>query len=143
MMSNWYGNFSGPIDADGREIPLDTKVLYDANGKKLNITRFIFECDTHGCWADWRVFSQDINCEDGTLYVDGLYLTAPDTWEKLEKDIDFLMPGASAVCRYFGDGESIDCDICPAEGIKGPCIQKALHDGFRRAKALAERGADD
>ena len=81
MMSNWYGNFSGPIDADDREVPLDTKVLYDANGKKLNITRFIFECDTHGCWADWRVFSPDINCEDGTLYVDGLYLTTPDTWE--------------------------------------------------------------
>lgn len=70
-----------PKDADGREVPLDTKVLYDANGKKVNVTSFTFSCDAYGYWRYWKVFSPDVRGEDGMLYVDGLHLTPPDSLE--------------------------------------------------------------
>lgn len=76
-----------PRDAEGREIPLDTEVLYDANGKKLNITSFTFRCDAqNGKWAYWQVFSPDAKSNDGMCDVDELYLTPPDSWDKLERD---------------------------------------------------------
>ena len=79
-------NFELPKDAEGREIPRNTKVMYDANGKKLHITSFTYKCDVLGLCAQWEVFSQDIKCEDGMLPADSLYLTQPDTWEKLLDD---------------------------------------------------------
>ena len=33
-----------PRDAEGKEIPLDTRVLYDLNGKKVEVASY--ECST-------------------------------------------------------------------------------------------------
>lgn len=78
-----------PKDAEGREIPLDTEVMYDANGKNVRITSFTYRCDVLGLWAQWKVFSPDISGEkDGMLPADSLYLTPHDSWEKLEEDLD-------------------------------------------------------
>lgn len=145
MMSNWYGNFSGPIDADGREVPLDTKVMYDANGKKLTITSFTFSCDAQNSrWAYWKVFSPDAKCDDGMFYVESLYLTAPDSWEKLENDLCSMLR-ESCACRYFGHDTSIDCDECPADdrSVEGPCINEVARDILRRAKELSESDVND
>lgn len=122
-----------PRDAEGREIPLRTKVLYDANGKKLNITSFTFRCDAqNGCWAYWKAFSPDVKGEDGMCYVDGLYLTPPDSWDKLKQD------ALKSPCEYFGrrnNYDSVWCDGCPAKD--GSCCKTKSLDLVRRAKALA------
>lgn len=75
-------NIELPRDAEGREIQLDTRVLYDENGKKLHITSFTYKCDIFGLWSKWKVFSHDIKCDDGMLPADSLYLTPPDSWNK-------------------------------------------------------------
>lgn len=36
-------NIELPKDADGREIPLDTKVLFDNDGKELRVKRIEFD----------------------------------------------------------------------------------------------------
>lgn len=78
-----------PKDAEGREIPRNTEVMYDINGKKVHITSFTYKCDVHSLWSQWKVFSPDIKGEkEGMLPADSLYLTPPDSWEKLEEDLD-------------------------------------------------------
>ena len=72
-----------PKDAEGREIPRRTEVMYDINGKKVHITSFTYRCDVLGLWAQWKVFSPDImGEEEGMLPADSLYLTPPDSWKK-------------------------------------------------------------
>ncbi len=136
-MTNWYDNIPFPVDADGRVVPLDTKVLYDANGNKVDITSFTFRCDAHGCWAYWEVFSPDVRGEDGMLYVDGLHLAPPDSWERLERDT------AKDPCGYFDkkrDGGD-RCLGCPAYESEA-CATVMAKDVIRRAKALAGVGRD-
>lgn len=121
-----------PRDAEGREIPLDTEVLYDANGKKLNIATFTFRCDAqNGKLAYWQVFSPDAKSNDGMCDVDELYLTPHDSWDKLEQD------ALKDPCKYFGhrdDYHSEWCDGCPAENSS--CCKTMSIDLVRRAKAL-------
>lgn len=106
-----------PRDAEGREIPLNTSVLYDENGKKLHITSFTYKCDIFGLWSKWKVFSHDIKCDDGMLPADSLYLTPPDSWNKLLDDMERAIhtpdPGTydSLMCGYF-DSINTDCDEC-------------------------------
>lgn len=117
-MVSWLDSIPTPTDANGCAVPLNTEVLYDSNGKKVNITSFHFMRDAHGRWAYWKVFSPDVRGEDGMLYVDGLYLTPPDSWERLERDVYHLV-----MSEYLET---------PADDVK---------DLVRRAKALAERDA--
>lgn len=103
-----------PKDAEGREVPLDTEVMYDANGKKVRITSFTYRCDVLGLWSQWKVFSPDIRGEkDGMLPADSLYLIPHDSWEKLEEDLDKCISDNDS-CRYFSkSGMCCDCTINP------------------------------
>lgn len=138
-MANRYDSVPMPKDADGRVVPLDTKVLYDANGKKVNITSFTFKCSTPRCWAYWEAFSPDVRGEDGMLYVEGMHLIKPDSWEVLEED------ARKDICDYFGhdfvSNGSGCCNGCPAED--GVCSKVMASDLVRRAKALAGVADDD
>lgn len=90
-----------PRDAEGREIPLDTKVLYDADGNELRVKcvefdpfdenwRFILKADS-SIWFDAR-------------YPRYSYLEKPtplDSWEKLLEDLDNASKGGdNAECCY-------------------------------------------
>lgn len=103
-----------PKDAEGREVPLDTEVMYDANGKKVRITSFTYRCDVLGLWAQWKVFSPDIRGEkDGMLPADSLYLIPHDSWKKLAEDLDRCISDNN-LCRYFSkSGMCCDCTISP------------------------------
>lgn len=48
-------NIESPKDADGREIPLDTKVLYDRYGFKNLVKSFMYVIRTDTCTGIWRV----------------------------------------------------------------------------------------
>lgn len=129
-----------PKDAEGREIPRNTWAMYDINGKKVHITSFTYKCDTLGLWAQWEVFSPDIRGEkDGMLPADSLYLTPPDTWEKLEED---LCRGADELnyeaCAYFGKSTRA-CSSCIAD--KGEtCERVAMREILTRIRNF--RGED-
>lgn len=142
-------NVELPKDAEGREIPRNTEVLYDINGKKVHITSFTYHCDVFGHWSQWKVFSPDITGEkDGMLPADSLYLTPPDSWEKLLDDLDRALstPGpdtyASITCGYF-DSANVNCSVCEyMHGIKNEtCNDDAWRDIASRIRNL--RSADE
>ena len=119
-----------PKDAEGREIPLDTECLYMKDGTKHNVDGFMFSRRD----AEWSVETH-IAIYD----TEELYLTPPDSWEKLEED---LGRGADALnyeaCAYFGKS-ACDCSSCIAD--KGEtCERFAMRDILTRIRKLRGEG---
>lgn len=87
-----------PKDAEGREIPLDTTVLYDKNNTELTVRSFDFKSDGYN--NGWTVF-----CALGPNFMaqpygsQELHLHRPDSWEKLEEDLDRCI---EADCISYG-----------------------------------------
>lgn len=125
-----------PKDAEGREIPLDTRTLYDKDGKAVHVLRWVFLP-----FADeglrWRAESKEF--PHGEM-PENFHLTTPDSWESLEADIE-SMSHTYSPCSYFNHNAYIPCSACPA-GFRGNCNMKVVRDIFRRSKALAERDAN-
>ena len=121
-----------PRDHEGREIPMNTEVLYDINGKKVHITSFTYGFDVIGLWGQWKVFSFDIRGEkDGMLPADSLYLTPPDSWEKLEEDLDSCSASTRYTpCAYF-NSSNYSCEKCHADPNKECIVQMAKHIALR------------
>lgn len=118
-----------PKDANGREIPLDTKRLYDSDGVPVSIRAFRY--NPNECF--WRVERLD---GLGTPSTTELRLTTPDSWEKLEEDLGKILnhPG-KIVCAYF-DRERKDCDGCKIENCEGSCSYACLEDIMTRIHEL-------
>lgn len=118
-----------PKDAEGRDIPLDTKVLYDYDGSKQNVEVFIFSRKD----AEWSVET------DFAIYdAEELYLTPPDSWEKLEEDLTAFDDGQIyGPCHYFHElGD--DCTSCVARD--DACADAVMRDVASRIRKL--RGED-
>lgn len=120
-----------PKDAEGREIPLDTECLYTCNGEKQEVISFMYyrrkdiweiETDTH-----------IVN----SIY---LYITPPDSWEKLLEDLDAAGDARhQEACAYFNrDKDVYCCTSCP--GGKDGCVLIAMRDIASRIRKL--RGED-
>ncbi len=124
-----------PKDAEGREIPLDTKVLYDRHGDVYEVACYVYAVRQTISRRIW-----DAKMLDGTIrYTASLYLTPPDSWEKLEED---LGRGADALnyeaCAYFGKS-ACDCSSCVAD--KGEtCERVAMRDIADRIRKLRGEG---
>jgi hypothetical protein len=131
-------NIELPKDAKGREIPLDTVVLFSRSGEANNIVRWVYTTDFE-TWAEsnmWRAIAENHRAIDPEL----MYLTPPDSWEKLEED---LVRGADALnyeaCAYFGMS-ACDCSSCIAD--KGAtCERVVMRDILTRIRKL--RGEDE
>ena len=129
-----------PKDAEGREIPLDTEVLYDSCGTKVSVKEFLFRTLAESQKIEWTIKAQ----YEGNLYYNSfrpkdMHLTQPDTWEKLEED---LGRGADALnyeaCAYFGKDGS-DCSSCIAD--KGAtCERVVMRDIASRIRKLRGEG---
>lgn len=125
-----------PKDAEGREIPLDTKVLYNKGGDTYEVACYVYAVRQTISRRIW-----DAKMLDGTIrYTTSLYLTPPDSWEKLEEDLD---RGADALnyeaCAYFGKS-ACDCSSCIAD--KGEtCERVVMRDIANRIRKL--RGDTD
>lgn len=137
-----------PRDAKGREIPLDTEALYEKDGSELYVKRIEFDPFE----KEWSFAVQKDS--DGGIVVYRrsrvVYLekpAPPDSWEKLEEDLDraLSIPGpdtyASVVCGYF-DSANVDCEVCESiHGINGEtCNDDAWRDIAARIRKL--RGKD-
>lgn len=117
-----------PKDAEGREIPLDTDALYDKNGERLTI--YAWECMPKLKHSKWRVlFLFD---ESGVKYYpDDYYLTPPDSWEKLEEDLDSCSASTRYTpCAYF-NSSNYSCEKCHADPNKECIVQMAKHIALR------------
>ena len=124
-----------PNDAEGREIQLDTVVLYDKDGKRLAI--YAWEYMPKLKHSKWRVrFLFD---ESGVKYYpDDYYLTPPDSWEKLEEDLDKCIE-TDDTCRYYS--ESGICAKCTRPDNDGcGCTTVMFSDIKKRIRKL--RGED-
>lgn len=104
-----------PHDAEGREIPLDTRKIFDEEGNEWHVVHVEYNPRTHG----WRF----VVSKDGLrrfLYEGYAYLEnplPPDSWNKLLDDMERAIhtpdPGTydSLMCGYF-DSINTDCDEC-------------------------------
>ena len=133
-------NIELPKDADGREIPLDTSEMFIADGTMVHVVKFeyiYYTCDASGLWF---VYFNRTSGEHMTLQPCDVYLTPPDSWEKLENDLGKIAnnPG-EVVCAYF-DRERKDCDGCKLESCECACSYALLRDVIERIRKL--RGED-
>lgn len=88
-----------PRDAEGREIPLDTECLYTYKGEKQDVLGFTY----YRKEEKWEI-------ETNLRIVNSIYLyiTPPDSWEKLEEDLDRCIK-ADSLCAY---SPSEECSTC-------------------------------
>lgn len=109
-------NIELPKDAEGREIPLDTVALYDDDGNVHNIRRFMYtnDFDSSDKWiSSWTMVVDDYK----TAKPEQMYLTSPDSWEKLEEDLDRAIGTPrpdnfdSITCGYF-NSVGKNCQEC-------------------------------
>lgn len=123
-----------PKDAEGREIPLDTECLYTYKGEKQDVLSFTYY-RREDIW--------EIETDMRTVNSIYLYLTPPDSWEKLQEDL-LRASGRDAVisyCRYFTAGK---CADCPIRNGASCCVihkdERAFADILERIRKL--RGED-
>lgn len=105
-------NIELPKDAEGREIPLDTKVLYNRDGYIYEVACYIYAVHQTIPMRIWNA-----KMLDGTIrYTTSLYLTSSDTWEKLEEDLGRAAERdvVPTCCRYFNATNK--CNGCPLYG---------------------------
>lgn len=128
-----------PKDAKGREIPLDTKVLYDECGNEYQVYRYC--CSVRQSIPE-RVWEAVI-LDSSTYYTSCLYITPPDIWEKLEEDLNRAAKrdGVTSQCRYFNTTNR--CVDCPIHNNFGGCAHKderAFGDILNRINKLRGEG---
>lgn len=133
-------NIELPKDAEGREIPLDTGVLYDKDGvgHEVDEWTYVRPLDDIPFWY--------ASNNAAHYFAGDYYLTPPDTWEKLLEDLD---RGFSehhytlfcAECSYLGKNVKEECDECRLFNPKKSCTEMAFKDIADRIHKL--RGDDE
>lgn len=119
-------NIEPPKDAEGQEIPLDTKRLYDAGGVPVSIRAFRY--NPHECF--WRVERLD---GLGTPKTTALRLTPPDTWDKLEEDLGRCIEEGDS-CRYYNSTGI--CATCTRSDDGLGCTASIFNDIKKRIRKL-------
>lgn len=124
-----------PKDAEGKEVPLDTETLYDEYGNQRRIVKFIYNHDCETGARGWTV-EYDNGVE---RFVSIMYLTQPDSWKKLEEDLNRCIKKGNT-CMYFSEYGT--CNSCSAYG-KGTgvrvCPMKVIKDIENRIRNLRKR----
>lgn len=120
-----------PKDAEDKEVPLDTELLYDEYGNPHNIAKFIYHLDCEG----WTV-EYDNGVE---RFVSLLYLNPPDSWKKLEDDLDKCISNNDS-CYYFSkSGMCCDCTI-DSSSIDYKCESLVFNSIKERIRKLRNKG---
>lgn len=119
-----------PKDAHGREIPLDTEVLYDEEGKRREVDWYTYYPDKDR----WDVVFEG-SCV--RFSPRNLSLTTPDSWEKLEGDLDRCIAENNACMYYSTDGT---CQNCAILGTSSACTPKILENILDRISKLRGEG---
>lgn len=135
QLDDWKGNAEGfqpdsymklPVDADGVPIRIDD-VVYGNPGIAWTVVGL------RTSKLGWKVEMDNMPflCEP-----DDLTHKKPDSWEKLEGDVEQFEDGGTA-CEYFGS-EPTNCNECKSPcSIGANCRNSVASDVLRRAKKLA------
>lgn len=130
-----------PKDHEGREIPLDTEVLYDNNGVKFNVDEFklcAWPSLRKSFWTTRGVFEDEE--EKCNFLPHLLHLVQPDSWKRMLDDLDKAASKMyCGTCTYFGKNPT-DCDTCAIGDITS-CDSAAMRDIADRIRKL--RGEND
>lgn len=129
-------NIELPRDAEGREIPLDTNVLYDGDGNAKEVQAF----DYSPVESMWRVL---LLGDFILFFTSDMYITPPDSWEKLLDDLDNAAKGGdNAECLYMRRedievGEQCSgCRLYNADDVFSDCSLLAYADIAARIRKL-------
>lgn len=126
-----------PKDAEGREIPLDTMTLYTKDGAPRDIANFVYYPRCAITEREWTVAFMD----GSEGFVSQMYLTPPDTWEKLYEDLSEAGDARyQEACAYFHRDKDEDGCVSCAGGEDG-CGRIAMRDILARIRKL--RGEDE
>lgn len=135
-MEKDVANIELPKDVEGREIPLDTEILYDENGNEYEVHYYKYSVRQTIPQRKWQVVMMDCIVHD----VSDLYLTPPDGWKKLFEDLKAVEDYGNSsyldnpVCRYTNMvGKS--CSNCEFYGEKD-CISEMCADILDRIRKL-------
>lgn len=123
-----------PKDAEGREIPLDTEVLYDKDGKEIEVSRWQYYPRVGPGYWNFK------SARNKYYRQDEVYLTSPDSWEKLEEDLGEAGDARYyEACAYFHrDKDEDGCTSCP--GGEDGCARIAMRDIAYRIRKLRGEG---
>lgn len=120
-----------PKDAKGREIPLDTALLYGkVSGEEYEVVCFNFRPSMR----QWRV---ELKRRDdlGIYATESFTLSPPDSWERLLDDLDKAASKTyCGTCTYFGKNPT-DCETCAIGDITS-CDSAAMRDIASRIRKL-------
>lgn len=126
-----------PKDAEGREIPLDTEVLYDRCGTKVSVKEFHFRTSVESQKIEWTIKAE----YEGNLYYNSfkpkdMHIALPDTWERLLEDLSEAGDARYyEACAYFHrDKDEDGCTSCP--GGEDGCGRIAMRDIASRIRKL-------
>ena len=126
-------NIELPKDVEGHEIPLDTVALYDDDGNVHSVRRFIYttDFDLNDKWINsWIAVVDDYK----VAKPEQMHLTKPDSWKKLEDDLDRCIE-ESNLCMYYN--QNLDCNNCTISGNESRgCTSIALEDIKKRIRML-------
>lgn len=81
-------NIELPKDAVGRQIPLDTKVLYNDRGVEYEVNRFMFGFDVSTHEVEWTAESYGTGDMVYRLPVNSMHLERPDSLKQLVRDLN-------------------------------------------------------
>lgn len=126
-----------PKDAEGREIPLDTVVMFGGNGNAYNIVRWSYVTELNAGDENansWYAVTKGRTVLDPEL----MYLAPPDSWEKLEEDLSEAGDARYyEACAYFHrDKDEGGCVSCP--GGEDGCGRIAMRDILDRIRKLRD-----
>lgn len=122
-----------PKDAEGKEVSLDTELLYDEYGNQRHIAKFIYHHDCETAAKEWTV-EYDNGVE---RFVSIMYLSQPDSWKKLEEDLDKCIE-KDDICMYYSlNGTCESCAISKYD--KHGCFSIVLGDIKGRIRELRDK----
>lgn len=131
-------NIKLPKDAEGREIPLDTTVLYDKDGNEIEVSRYQYYPKVGPGYWNLR------SVRNKYYRTDEVYLIPPDSWEKLEEDLDRVVENKDAfystACAYMNQGGAT-CNDCRLHGHNTrSCTDEMFKDVVSRIHKLRGEG---
>lgn len=141
-------NIELPKDAEGREIPLDTTVMFGGNGNTYYIVRWSYITELNAGDENaksWYAVTKGRTVLDPEL----MYLNPLDSWEKLEEDLGRAVENGNAgdesvfqsmACAYMNrDGEMCgDCKFW--NKYVRNCTNQMLEDVVSRIRKLRGDG---
>lgn len=134
-----------PKDATGREIPLDTKVLYNDRGIEYEVNRFMFGFDVSTHEVEWTAESYGTGDMVYHLPANSMYLEKPDSLKQLAEDLnrvwdayDVHGKGYRDMPCYYDKDRGEYCNDCRlnSHGRSTTCFDAMMADIVSRVNRL-------